>query len=120
MALNVVLANGTAIHVSEKSNPELFWAMKGAGHNFGVVTSFEMRIYPRPVDLFYYRLYTWRQESLEAIFEQLNLLHNNGTHAKELIFNMGVYTLDDAISNEASRDIKYPQALTNILTRCRP
>lgn len=45
--LNVVLANGTAIAVSNSSHADLLWAMKGAGHNFGVVTSFEFNIYPR-------------------------------------------------------------------------
>lgn len=31
--MNIVLANGTLITIDETS--ELFWAMKGAGHNFG-------------------------------------------------------------------------------------
>jgi FAD/FMN-containing dehydrogenase len=39
VTLNVVLANGTAITVSESSNPDLLWVRKGAGHNFGIVTS---------------------------------------------------------------------------------
>lgn len=44
--LNVVLANGTAIRVNETSYSDLLWGMKGAGHNFGIVTSFEINIFP--------------------------------------------------------------------------
>lgn len=49
--LNVVLANGTAITVNETSHAGLLWGMKGAGHNFGIVTSFELNIFPRGPDL---------------------------------------------------------------------
>ncbi|KNG50758.1 fad-dependent oxygenase [Stemphylium lycopersici] len=45
VSARMVLANGTAITVSEDGNPELFWAIRGAGHNFGVVTQAEIKIY---------------------------------------------------------------------------
>ncbi|KAF2032599.1 FAD-binding domain-containing protein, partial [Setomelanomma holmii] len=48
LALNVVLANGTAVKVSDSSHPDLFWAMQGAGHNFGIVTSLDYKIYDIP------------------------------------------------------------------------
>ena len=41
----VVLASGQAVTVSAASNPDLFYAPKGAGHNFGVVTSLKIKIY---------------------------------------------------------------------------
>ena len=35
--------------VCEETNPELFWALRGAGHNFGIVTQAKIRIYdPKP------------------------------------------------------------------------
>jgi FAD/FMN-containing dehydrogenase len=46
--MRVVLADGTSITVSEESNGELFWAMRGAGHNFGVVTSVRYKVYDVP------------------------------------------------------------------------
>ena len=46
VSLNVILANGSAIMVNEMNNSDLWWAMRGAGHNFGIVTSFELNVYP--------------------------------------------------------------------------
>jgi FAD/FMN-containing dehydrogenase len=45
VSANMVLANGTAITVSEDGNPDLFWAIRGAGHNFGIVTEAKIKIY---------------------------------------------------------------------------
>jgi FAD/FMN-containing dehydrogenase len=44
ISARMVLANGTAVTVSSESNPDLFWAIRGAGHNFGIVTEFEYKI----------------------------------------------------------------------------
>jgi FAD/FMN-containing dehydrogenase len=43
VTFHMVLANGRAITVSESSYPDLFWAMRGAGHNFGIVTSADLK-----------------------------------------------------------------------------
>lgn len=45
LSVNLVLANGTLQTVTAASNPDLFWALKGAGHNFGIVTSVTSKIY---------------------------------------------------------------------------
>ncbi|KAF2734945.1 FAD-binding domain-containing protein [Polyplosphaeria fusca] len=45
LSLRMVLANGTAITVSETEHKDLFWGMRGAGHNFGMVTELEYKIY---------------------------------------------------------------------------
>lgn len=42
-AAEVVLANGEVVRASQQENSDLFWALKGGGGNFGVVSSFEFR-----------------------------------------------------------------------------
>ena len=43
-AAEMVLADGTVVRVSADENPDLFWAIRGAGANFGVVTSFDFEV----------------------------------------------------------------------------
>lgn len=42
----LVIADGSLIHANAKDNPDLFWALRGGGGNFGVVTEFEVKLYP--------------------------------------------------------------------------
>ena len=46
LAVDMIGAEGKMLHASEKQNPDLFWAIRGGGGNFGVVTQFEFKLHP--------------------------------------------------------------------------
>ena len=45
-AVDIVTADGRLLHASADENPDLFWAARGGGGNFGIVTSFEFHLHP--------------------------------------------------------------------------
>jgi FAD/FMN-containing dehydrogenase len=46
ISVDLVTADGSVRRVSERDEPDLFWAIRGGGGNFGVATSFEYRLHP--------------------------------------------------------------------------
>jgi FAD/FMN-containing dehydrogenase len=52
VSAQVVTADGSLLTVSQDENQDLFWAIRGGGGNFGVVTSFEYRLHPVGPEVF--------------------------------------------------------------------
>ncbi len=48
VSFELVTANGDLLHVDADSHPDLDWALRGGGGNFGVVTEFEFALHPEP------------------------------------------------------------------------
>ncbi len=46
ISADVVTAAGTMLKASATDNPDLFWAIRGGGGNFGIVTAFEFKLHP--------------------------------------------------------------------------
>lgn len=69
----MVLANGTAIDVSAKQNADLWWAMRGAGQNFGVVVSAVLKTFPQTKNGMHYNGdMIMNGTQVEKVFELFN------------------------------------------------
>ena len=52
VSAHVVLADGRYVRAAADEHPDLFWALRGGGGNFGVVTSFELKLHPLGPEVF--------------------------------------------------------------------
>jgi FAD/FMN-containing dehydrogenase len=73
LSAEVVLADGRIVRASADEEPELFWALRGAGANFGVVTEFEFQLHPVS-PLVHMGLYFWPLEQGKQALTRLNEL----------------------------------------------
>ncbi|KAL7947314.1 hypothetical protein V8C42DRAFT_317400 [Trichoderma barbatum] len=71
VAAKVVIANGSILTASETENTDLFWAIRGAGHNFGVVVEFTLQGHDQPNEVFAGGL-VFTSDKLVAIVDALN------------------------------------------------
>jgi FAD/FMN-containing dehydrogenase len=66
--MQVVTADGRVVRASEDENSDLFWALRGGGGNFGVVTDFEYKLYPVGPEVVAGAI-AWPAEYAEEVFE---------------------------------------------------
>jgi FAD/FMN-containing dehydrogenase len=52
VSVEIITADGKKLRASENDNPDLFWAIRGGGGNFGVVTEFEFQLFPVGPEIF--------------------------------------------------------------------
>ena len=89
LAVELVTADGRVVRASDDENPELFWGMRGAGANFGIVTSFEFKLHPLegPVT---HGTVTHPIERAEELAERYRELVEEGPDELWTSFGMGV------------------------------
>ncbi len=67
-AVEVVIADGSVVRADKDTNPELFWALRGGGGSFGVVTALEFKLYP--IETAYAGMLVWDQKDAEKVLRR--------------------------------------------------
>jgi FAD/FMN-containing dehydrogenase len=102
--VTVVLANGDVVVASEKSHSDLFWGLRGAGHNFGVVNELTYRTHELfPADGHWYVATLWfSNNKLEDVLEICNQFTGPGSDVG-LTLTMQIGFNPDLSETEVSR-----------------
>ena len=69
LAIEIVTADGRLRRVDADHDPDLFWALRGGGGSFGVVTAMEIALYPVP-ELYAGRMF-WPWERASEVHARL-------------------------------------------------
>src|SRR3954451_16941162 len=65
LGVDLVLADGTQVREDAETNPDVFWALRGGGGNFGVVTAMEFRLFD--IQTAYAGMLLWDQAEAERV-----------------------------------------------------
>jgi FAD/FMN-containing dehydrogenase len=68
VSMEVVTASAQVLRASETENADLFWALRGGGGNFGIVTSFEYKLFPVGPEILGGAI-AWRGEDAEQVLD---------------------------------------------------
>ena len=94
-AVRMVTADGDVVIASEDANPELFWGVRGAGGNFGVVVEFTYRV--QPVGELYGGIITYPLSAAAAVLRATRDLAEHAPDELTLQFVAGRRTADAAV-----------------------
>jgi len=70
VAATIVLADGSVEQISSTSNPDLFWAIRGCGYNFGVVYELVIKAHDHPNDV-YAGMLAFPKEKYKEVYEKV-------------------------------------------------
>ena len=76
LSMEVVTADGCVVTASERENPDLFWALRGGGGNFGVVTGIEYALHPVGPEIMAGGI-AWRAADAPEVLEMYRELRAN-------------------------------------------
>jgi hypothetical protein len=95
LSVDLVTADGRVVHASADERPDLFWGLRGAGPNFGIVTSFEFGLHPldHPITFGTVTHPIERARDLAALWRELA-----ETGPDELFLSFGLANGDDGVA----------------------
>jgi FAD/FMN-containing dehydrogenase len=94
LAAEIVTADGEILRASKTENPDLFWAIRGGGGNFGVATAYEFQLHPLPRVLGGMMIFPF-----ERAAEIIRLYRDVAESAPdELTMYLGMATMPDGMS----------------------
>ncbi|KNG50731.1 hypothetical protein TW65_02111 [Stemphylium lycopersici] len=109
VSARVVVASGETIEASRTKNTDLFWALQGAGHNFGILTSLEVKVYDIPSDWTVYSL-IYSTEKIEALFTLINKFEDPYFDRSTKLALTGVFVRIPAVDPNNSRILSHMKA----------
>lgn len=93
LSAQVVLADGEVVTASPTSHPDLFWAIRGAGDNFGVVVSVETQLHAVP-ETATLGMWSWRVDGADAATELMRRYGELERGVSTDVFMMGDFAAD--------------------------
>ncbi|KAJ5957259.1 hypothetical protein N7501_011538 [Penicillium viridicatum] len=76
VSAKVALHDGTVVTASATENEDLFWGLRGAGHNLGIVLEFEIKAYDIHPDTWTFMTLVYEADKIEDYFEAWNKLED--------------------------------------------
>lgn len=104
--MRVVKADGSIIKVDK--NSDVFWAMKGAGHNFGIVTSVVSKIYDIQHRNYALQTIIFSGDKVEAVYELANQMWLTGGTIPEDLNNWSYWFFDPTMDTKVSAASNQP------------
>ena len=96
--MEVVLANGTITTASETLNPDLYYALRGGGNNFGIVTNFIVRKFPQgPV---FTGMTSYAANQTEQVLDRVYALYTDRTLTSDVEMGYDLYYTYDSNSDK--------------------
>jgi FAD/FMN-containing dehydrogenase len=86
--VQIVLADGSVVEANEDSYPDLFWALRGGGGQFGIVTRFDYRLTPIGPEI----VTAWAFYPLEKSYEVIRYIRDFMHHASDDVGLVPVFT----------------------------
>lgn len=118
VSMEVVYADGSINNIDSTS--ELWWAMQGAGHNFGIVTQVTSKVYDVEYEDWAYQSFIFTGDKVEELYTRINdNLLMNGTQPVDVMNYSFFFFNPDVDPVNVSRDECDSHAIGPILT-CSP